>query len=292
MRREISPRPFMSGKRKAKPKGKGAPSRSGLRRWALRLGALAACAYAGLFLFAVFFADGMVFPAPRAGYPVTLPGLVKIPMSGGGEAAALWIPRSGAKSALLYFHGNAEDLGSVRPRLESLALLTGCSVLAVDYPGYGLSPGKPSETGTLRAADAAFEHLVGVRGFAPGDIALWGRSLGSGPAVDLAARRHVRGLILESPFTSAFRTVTGVKLLPFDRFDSLAKIDRVQSPLLVLHGDRDPVVPFAQGRELVEAAVNAPVRKFLPVFGAGHGVLFSLATEAQRAEVMKVVAGR
>ncbi len=263
-----------------------------LRRLVGALLACAAVAYAGLFVFGWVWADELVFPAPRSKYAVTLPDLVRLPMPGGGEAAALWLPSSGAKSAILYLHGNGEDLGGIRSHLESLRVLTGCSVLAVDYPGYGLSSGKPSETGTLRAADAAFDHLVSVRGYSQEDIVLWGASLGSGPAVDLAARRHVRGVILVAPFTSTFRTITRVKLLPFDRFDNLAKIDRVQSPLLVLHGERDEVVPFSHGRELADAAVNAPVRRFLPVPGAGHNDLLRRAAVDWRADILAIIEGR
>ena len=255
--------------------------------------AAVAVAYVGLVLFGLFCAPGMIFPAPKSSYAVTLPGLEKIPMPGGGEAAALWLPKPGAKTAILYLHGNNQDIGTQKERLEAFRSRFGCAVLAVDYPGYGLTEGKPGEEATYRAAEAAFTHLAGVRGFPQGDIVLWGSSLGSGPAVELASRRHVKGVILECPFTSTFRTVTKVKLLPFDCFDNLAKIDRVQSPLLVIHGDRDTVVPFSQGKELVDAAVNAPVRRFLPIYGAGHNLLppnkdFS----AQIAEIEKIIGGR
>lgn len=264
-----------------------------LRKIAGVLIAASAVAYAGLFLFGLFCADYLIFPAPRPSYAVTAPDLIRIPLSGGGEAAALWLPAPGAKSAILYLHGNAQDLGSIRSRLDLIRAESGCSVLAVDYPGYGLSEGKPSEAGTLRAADAAFNHLVGVRGFSPDAVVLWGNSLGSGPAVDLASRRHVKGVILEAPFTSTFRTVTKVKIVPFDRFDNLAKIDRVQSPLLVIHGDKDRVVPFEEGRELLDAAVNAPVRRFVPIRGAGHNLSTDpKQTAVIRAEILKIIEGR
>lgn len=253
----------------------------------------AAAAYTGLILFGVFCADGMVFPAPKPTYSVTLPGLEKIPMPGGGEAQALWLPQPGAKTAILHLHGNAQDLGTIEPRMKILREKFHCSVLAVDYPGYGLTGGEPSEAGTYRAAEAAFDHLVGVRGFSPEAIVLWGSSLGSGPAVELASHRHVKGVILESPFTSTFRTVTKVKLVPFDRFDNLAKIDRVQSPLLVISGERDSVVPFAHGKELVDAAVNAPVRRFLPVYGAEHNLVPpDKDYTTQIAEMRKIIEGR
>jgi fermentation-respiration switch protein FrsA (DUF1100 family) len=255
--------------------------------------AASAVAYGGLFLFGLFFADYMVFPAPRPSYAVTAPDLIRLPLTGGGEVVALWLPAPNAKTAILYFHGNAQDLGTVRTRLEYIRANSGCSVLAVDYPGYGLSEGKPSEEGTLRSADAAYGYIHGVRGFSPENIVIWGSSLGSGPSVDLASRRHVKGVILEAPFTSTFRTVTKVKIVPIDRFDNLSKIDRVQSPLLVIHGDRDSVVPFEQGKDLVAAAVNAPVRRFVPVLGAEHNLETDDAQVAvMRAEILKIIGGR
>lgn len=264
-----------------------------LRKIAGVLIAASAVAYGGLFLFGIFAADYMIFPAPRPSYAVTAPDLIRLPLTGGGEVAAFWLPAPEAKTAILYFHGNAQDLGMIRTRLEYIRANSGCAVLAVDYPGYGLSEGKPSEDGTLRAADAAYGHLAGVRGFTPENIVIWGSSLGSGPSVDLAARRHVKGVILEAPFTSTFRTVTKVKIVPFDRFDNLAKIDRVQSPLLIIHGDRDRVVPFEQGKQLVAAAVNAPVRRFVPVRGAEHNLAADDAQVAvMRAEILKIINGR
>lgn len=264
-----------------------------LRKIAGVLIAASAVAYGGLLLFGIFFADYLIFPAPRPSYAVTEPDLIRLPLAGGGEVAALWLPSSETKTAILYFHGNAQDLGMVRTRLEAIRTNSGCSVLAVDYPGYGLSEGKPSEDGTLRSADAAYGYLNGVRGFSPEAIVIWGSSLGSGPAVDLASRRHVKGVILEAPFTSTFRTVTKVKIVPIDRFDNLAKIDRVQSPLLIIHGDRDSVVPFEEGRELAAAALNAPVRRFVPVLGAEHNLVTDEnQADVIRAEILKIIAGR
>ncbi len=261
-----------------------------LKKMAGVLLAATAVAYAGLFLFGWFCGDYLIFPAPRPSYAVTAPDLIRLPLAGGGDVAALWLPHPGAQTAILYFHGNGQDLGGIRARMDFIRTNSGCAVLAVDYPGYGLSAGKPSEDGTLRAADAAFGHLSGVRGFSQENIVLWGTSLGSGPAVDLASRRHVKGVILEAPFTSTFRTVTKVKIVPFDRFDNRAKIDRVQSPLLIIHGDRDSVVPFEQGKELIAAAVNAPVRRFVHVHGAEHGLVTDeTQTALMRAEILKII---
>ena len=107
--------------------------------------------------------------------------------------------------------------------------------------------------------------------------------MGSGPAADLASRRPVAGLILESAFTSAFRVMTRVSVLPFDRFDNLQKIKKVHCPVLVIHGTQDSVINVVHGRELF-AAANEP-KQALWVDGANHndvavvgGALLSKAT--------------
>lgn len=279
--------------KKKKPPAKRAAVPAGRwKKYGIRAGITLAALYAGLVAFGIFGSNALIFPAPPSHYGDTLPDLIRIPVPGGGEAAALWLPSAGAKQAILYFHGNGEDLGSIRERLLRLRKETGCAILAVDYPGYGLTQGPPSESGTLRVADAAFRHLVGVRDFAPKDIVLRGYSLGSGPAVDLAARHAVRGVVLEAPFTSTFRVVTRAKLLPFDRFDNLAKIDRVQSPLLIIHGDRDPVIPFEHGQKLHAAAVNAPSRRFIRLPGAGHDMRADNETARNvRTEFARIIRG-
>jgi fermentation-respiration switch protein FrsA (DUF1100 family) len=261
-------------------------------KWAKRAGIVAAVAYASTFAFGCACADSMIFPAPRPSYDNALTGLVKIPGGDGAGVAGLWIPRVGAKTAILYFHGNGEDLGYDAAMLREIGEFTGCSVLGIDYPGYGLTPGKPSEDGCYAAADAAFVELQKTYGYTPDNIVVFGRSLGTGVAVDLAARHNVKGLILVSPFTSTFRVITKVKLLPIDRFDSLAKIDRVRCPLLIVHGERDEVIPFTQGNQLFEAAENAVSKKFLPIPDGRHndGIPGAYA-EQYGNEILRIVNG-
>jgi fermentation-respiration switch protein FrsA (DUF1100 family) len=102
----------------------------------------------------------------------------------------------------------------------------------------------------------------------PNRIIAFGRSVGSGPACDLASRHPVAGVILESAFTSAFRVMTGVRVLPFDKFDNLRKIKSVRCPVLIIHGTEDSVISFSHGKKLF-AAANEP-KQAIWVQGANH----------------------
>ncbi|HEU0051965.1 MAG TPA: alpha/beta hydrolase, partial [Longimicrobium sp.] len=167
-------------------------------------------------------------------------------------------------------HGNGEDLGDLAELLPALHD-AGFSVLAWDYRGYGRSTGKPGERATYRDAEAAYAYLTRELGVAPERVIVHGRSLGGGPAAYLAATNPVGGLVLESTFTSIFAVVPGVRLFPFDRFRTGARLGRVRTPVLVIHGTEDEVVPFAHGRALLD---RAPGRKaHLWVEGAGHNDL-------------------
>jgi hypothetical protein len=188
---------------------------------------------------------------------------------------AFWLPGDGADRAFLFLHGNA---GNASHRLPNAALLSrlGAAVLLLDYRGYGRSEGRPTETGVQADARAGFAHLVEARGFAPERVVVFGRSLGGAVAVDLARGRELGGVVLESTFTSLSdmaRRVLGF-LGPLaaratrGRFDSIAKIDELRAPLLVFHGDRDEIVPFALGRALFEAAPEP--KRFVTIRGAGH----------------------
>jgi len=177
----------------------------------------------------------------------------------------------------LWFHGNA---GNTSDRLENLRLLhdeLGVNVFIFDYRGYGRSEGSPSEHGTYRDAEAALAYLLSRSDVEPERIVYFGRSLGSAVAVELATRETPRGLILEAPFTSvramgkAVFPFLPISLLVGNQFDSLGRISRVRAPLLILHGDRDEVVPFQQGEALYRAA-NEP-KTFLRIPGAGHNDL-------------------
>lgn len=165
---------------------------------------------------------------------------------------------------LLYFHGNGGNISS-RMSIERYKTfcMMGVNTFAVDYRGYGLSDGTPSELGLYTDALTAFNYLITVRHVPSHKIILIGHSLGAAVATDLAAKVDAGGLIVDGAFTSAPSLGQGqYPFLPVDammknRFDSISKIRRVEEPKLFLHALHDEVVPFEQG-ELLFAAANEP----------------------------------
>jgi abhydrolase domain-containing protein 17 len=236
-----------------------------------------AVAYLALLGYAWLASDGMIFLPPPPTY-ADGPQLTRIPTPDGVKLAARYLPYPGARHTLVYFHGNAEDLGTVEPHLRDLRDRLGVSVLGWDYRGYGQSGGRPDEPTTLRDAQAVMAYVTGPLGVPPERVILYGWSLGSGPAVEVAANRRVGGLILHSAFTSAFRVMTRVRILPFDKFVVLEKLPRVTCPVLVIHGTADQVIPFSHGLKLY-AAVRGPKSK-LWVEGAGHNDFIEIAGDA------------
>lgn len=221
---------------------------------ALRIGLTAlAAAYALAFLVALLLSDRLILPAPVSSYKRPDPDMTAFPGPDGSSLVGLFLPRADARYTVLYSHGNFEDLGWARSRLELLHGL-GFQVFAYDYRGYGLSTGSAGVDNATADARAAFDHVRGRLGVPAERIVLYGRSVGGGPSLRLAAEEAVAGVILESSFTTAFRVVTRIPILPFDRFPNVALIRRIDAPVLVLHGRRDRVVPFHHGQALYEAA--------------------------------------
>lgn len=218
--------------------------------------------YIGFALYAKFFAESLIFPAPPVGYQREA---VDIWLD--GEIPAMWLPVADADWTILFLHGNAEDIGDVRP-MCALMQAQGYQVFIVEYPGYGLAPGKPSEAGCFRAAQLAYAHLTTELGIEPSNLLVYGRSLGSGPATWLATQSPIAGLILDGAFTSTFRTVSQYQILWWDIFDNLARIPEVSAPVLSLHGWRDRTCPISHAKKLYQA-VEGPKQR-LWNFNAGH----------------------
>ena len=183
-----------------------------------------------------------------------------------------WFLPAPGTPTILYLHGNA---GNVSHRLEMVKCLVeqGYPVLIMDYRGYGLSEGKPTEQGLYLDAQAMYGHLVRERGLAPSEIVAWGKSLGGAVAIDLATREPLAGLVLESTFLNA-RAMARL-ILPWwpERFvraglASDEKLARLAVPKLIIHGDRDSVVPVEQGQKLYELA--APPKSLHVVEGGEH----------------------
>jgi fermentation-respiration switch protein FrsA (DUF1100 family) len=129
--------------------------------------------------------------------------------------------------------------------------------------------------------------MVEVLGFRPDRIIIFGRSVGSGPAVYLASRKPAAALILQSPFVSAFRVVTHIPLLPFDRFPNYKRIGHVRCPVLVIHGSADNVIPFWHGQKIYDLA-HEP-KDHLWVQGADHNDLDAVAGESYGQALQKFV---
>ncbi|MDX2110374.1 MAG: alpha/beta hydrolase [Verrucomicrobiota bacterium] len=212
------------------------------------LGTVILLSYLALMGFALIMADKMIFPAPPVGYPRSA-NLIMLTLPDGSEIAATTREQPVPQQWLIYCHGNGEDLGSVAPMLTDF-VRRGWSVIAIDYPGYGHSQGSASEKGCYQAIDAAYLYLTTLRGVSPAAIIPYGRSVGSGPATYLAETQPVGGLILESAFTSTFRVMLPVNPLPWDKFDNLKRASHIACPVLIMHGKRDEVIPFAHGEKL------------------------------------------
>lgn len=239
----------------------------------LSLLTIIALVYFGVLIGAALYSERLIFQPPAASYADS-DRIVRLPSGGTDTVAALYLPNPAARYTILYSHDNAEDIGHLRPLLEEIRTL-GFSVLAYDYRGYGTSTGTPSEQEAYQDVDAAYDFLVTAKGVSAERIIALGRSLGGAIAVDLASRKPVGGLIIESSFVSAYRVMTRVRLFPFDRFLTLSKLKAVRCPVLVIHGTRDEVIPFWHGQRLFEAA-NAP-KLSLWVPDAGHNDLFDVA---------------
>jgi fermentation-respiration switch protein FrsA (DUF1100 family) len=190
-----------------------------------------------------------------------------------GETIIVWHipPLDETKPVVVYFHGNGGALNLRVQRFAKLAL-EGIGVVGVSYRGYGGSSGTPTEDGLIADGVAAYEFASKL--YTPARVALWGESLGSGIAVAVASEAPVARLVLESPFTSAVDVGASVysflpvRLLMKDQFRSDLRIKNVKAPILILHGERDSVVPIAFGERLF--AMITGEKKFARFKGGEH----------------------
>jgi len=185
-----------------------------------------------------------------------------------------WFPRPGATEALLYCHGNAGNLSMRGATALELQQAWGVSVLLFDYPGYGKSGGRVTEAGCYAAADAMHDWLTQTQQLPAERIILYGKSLGGGPATDLAVRRPHRMLVLCKAFTSVpeigqtLYPIFPIRWLAQNKFDNLTKLSSCQGPVAVAAGDCDELIPLWMAEKLY-AAAPAPKRFFL-MPGCGH----------------------
>jgi uncharacterized protein len=208
-----------------------------------------------------------------------------------GERVIVWhIPPRGDHPVVLYFHGNG---GALRYRVDRYRALTedGTGLVLLSYRGYGGSSGRPSEDGLIE--DARTAYAFATQRYPAARLVVWGESLGSGVAVAIAAEKaaekKVTRVVLEAPFVSAVSVAASVypfvpvRFLMKDQFRSDLRISNVKVPVLIVHGDRDAVVPIESGERLY-SLIEGP-KRFLRVPGAGHEDLGPRAIAAMRAFV-------
>jgi uncharacterized protein len=242
----------------------------------VRLLAIAAVLYVAFV--ALLFTMQRSFLYPASSYRTTAAGAglagfqdLTLATADGERLVAWWKPPQPGRATLVYFHGNG---GSLWNRRDRARLLTedGRGLLMVSYRGYSGSTGMPTETGLREDARAAYAWAA--ERAEPERLVLYGESLGSGVAVRLASERPVAGVILDAPYTSAADIAkltywfVPVDLLMRDQFRSIDLIDDIKAPLLVLHGERDGLIPIRLGQRLFDAA-NEP-KRFVSLPGAGH----------------------
>ncbi len=245
-----------------------------------------AIAYAGLTGLLYLNQERMVFlpeigGREYAGTPQVL-GLafeeITLPTEDGETLAAWFVPARGPRGVVLFCHGNA---GNISHRLDFLLMFhrMDYSTLIFDYRGYGRSSGRPTEAGTYLDARAGWDYLVSARGVAPGQIVLYGESLGGAVAARLAEQTDPGALVLASTFTSVpdlgaetypFLPVRRLARIHYDTRDSLA---RVRAPVLVAHSPGDEIVPFSHGEALYQAA-RAPKAMLRLAGGHNDGFIF------------------
>jgi uncharacterized protein len=197
---------------------------------------------------------------------------VELATSDGARLVAWYAPAPPGRPTLLYFHGNGGGLVNRAMRFGRYQH-AGLGVFAMSYRGYSGSTGRPTEANIIADARRAYDHLVEL-GLAPSDIFLYGESLGSGVAVQLATAVPVAGVILDAPYTSIVEA--GAKSYPFlplswlmvDRYESARRIASINAPLLILHGARDPIIPLEMGQRM-HALAREP-RKIVVFPEGGH----------------------
>jgi fermentation-respiration switch protein FrsA (DUF1100 family) len=221
----------------------------------------------------------VLYPAPRRKLlrPPSGCELVETRASDGEPLQLLWAPpRAGART-VVFFHGNGETIGDVVSLFREIGQ-RGIGFVLVEYRGYGGSPASaPSEAGLYADAEGALS-FARERGHTQNDIALWGFSLGSGVATEMATRGHGKRLLLTAPYTSIpdvaqrYAPFLPMRTLIADQFDNLAKADRLRLPTLILHGDDDRIVPYDMGVTLANRIAGA---ELVTVRGAGHNDVFA-----------------
>jgi uncharacterized protein len=229
--------------------------------------ALATAAGYALICLVLYLAQDRLLYLPTAA--VARPGARALSIERGSATLRLWQLHGEAVPALIYFGGNAEDVGANVTEFDAVLPLR--AVYLVNYRGYGGSTGRPSEAALLSDAEAIYDCVSAHHS----PVAVIGRSLGSGVAVALAASRPVERLILVTPFDNVANVAADhfpwlpVRWLVRDRYDSERRIGRVTAPILAVVAEHDEVVLRARSDALI-AAIPPPLRHTILIRGATH----------------------
>ncbi len=261
--------------------------------WKRALRVLAIAATSVFFLGAgcvMLFEDSFIY-FPAKGDVGPSPGEdVFLTASDGVRIHGWYAANPAAQVSILWFHGNAGNIENRRDMFLNLRELP-ANVLAIDYRGYGRSEGKPSEAGLYLDARAAWDGLSSRTD--PGRIVILGKSLGGGPACELAANVRCGGLIVQSAFTRAPDMASRVMpLFPArwfmrTKFDNLSKVPRISCPKLFIHSRADEIIPFEMGERLFAAA--APPKEAAWFDGAGHNDLVVMHSDAYYAALGRLI---
>lgn len=218
----------------------------------------------------------LIFPAPNYKLDPQLPGGKLVVVEGERKAYAYYA--KAGKKLVVFFHGNGEVMGSMQDVALTM-LRAGASVLMVEYPGYGYAAQyKASEADIYADTAALLRAMRETYGHASEDTVLWGFSLGTGVAVEMAARKLGERLVLMAPLTSVSAATRhhfffAAAWLIGDDFNSKAKAPAIDYPVLIVHGERDSIIPLSMGKEL---AGLFPKAVLIPVPGADHNDLYEM----------------
>jgi fermentation-respiration switch protein FrsA (DUF1100 family) len=213
-----------------------------------------------------------------------------------------YIPAASGKPSFVFAHGNGGNIGDRWTIVQRLAS-RGYGVLALDYRGYGRSEGSPSEAGLYRDMEAASNYLLTERQVPYSQQIALGGSIGSGVAVDVATRIPYRAVVLYAAYTSTpdvaahlrdthqlgWLGVLPLRFIMRQHFDSLSKMHQIQSPLLIMHGENDEMMPLSMPRALYGQAAS-PYKKLLIIPDAGHNDVFHEGADRMLDELEQLLA--
>jgi len=250
-------------------------------KWMLRLLTIAAIVYLSVLVFVYVFQRNFIYfplkqPVPKGFEQFYNVKSVEIDVDGIGAIKSVFHPPEPGEPFIMVFHGNGSEAYQLTAEIDSFHEW-GAGFLMVEYPGYGLNPGKPSEGSILTTAEAHYEWAVS-QGIDPESVVLYGHSLGAASAIHLASERQCGLLVVSAPFLSA--RAMGKRQMPFfptglllkDQYRSDLKMPKVEAPLLVIHGRKDRVIPHAMGKALSE--LHSGKNTFVSVENANHNNLW------------------